>query len=330
MNNQILFGLLNLAISLVVSKSLVPNLIVIGKKFNLIDKSDIRKKNRENMVRIGGIAIFFGFFISQIVTYIFFKNIVIENVFVYRAHTLAFVGMLFFFLVGIFEDILTLSPFLRLALQTLIMSIIWYQGFGIQTLDINFLNSESNVLFLNPAISYLFTFLWLVGVTNAINWIDGLDGLLGGVAMINFLGIAFISFSQGDFSLFYISLSLLGSCAGFLIFNFYPSKIFMGDSGSYFLGFSLASLSILTFASFNNETLFGSVSIHKSFLLLAIPLLDMILVIFLRIIKARSPFLPDRSHLHFRILDTGISVSTTVSIIYGLVVIFTFISYLLR
>ena len=148
--------------------------------------------------------------------------------------------------------------------------------------------------------------------------------------MINFLGIAFISFYHENLSLFQISLSLVGCCAGFLIYNFYPSKIFMGDSGSYFLGFSLASLSILTFTSFNNETLFGPVSIHKSLLLLAIPILDMIFVIFQRIIRTRSPFLPDRSHLHFRILDKGISVSSTVSIIYALVVIFTFISYLLR
>ncbi|MDC3170806.1 undecaprenyl/decaprenyl-phosphate alpha-N-acetylglucosaminyl 1-phosphate transferase [Prochlorococcus sp. AH-716-E13] len=330
MNNQIFFGLLNLTIALFVTTYLIPKIILFGRKYNLIDKSDKRKKNRENMVRVGGISIFIGFFISQIITFGFLNIIHIEDIFLNKNTFLALAGMLFFFLIGLFEDFFTLSPFLRLALQALVMSVIWYQGFGIQILDISFLNLKSTELMLSPILNFLITFLWLVGVTNAINWVDGLDGLLGGTALINFLGIASISFYQGNFTLFYISLSLVGCCAGFLVYNFYPSRIFMGDSGSYFLGFSLASLSILTFTSFNAETLLGDFSIHKSLCLLAIPILDMIFVIFLRIKEARSPFLPDRSHLHFRILDTGISVSSTVSIIYGLAVIFTIIAYLLK
>ena len=333
MNNQIFFGFLNLAIALFVTVKITPRLIIFGRKFNLIDKSDERKRNRANMVRIGGIAIFLGFFISQFIWFCFyfgFNSFAIENILLNKNSFLALFGMLFFFLIGLLEDLLTLSPFLRLALQALIMSIIWYQGFGIKTLDINFLNYDSSELFLSSSLSYLLTFLWLVGVTNAINWIDGLDGLLAGLASINFLGMALISYSQRDFPIFYLSLSLVGSCAGFLKYNFYPAKIFMGDSGSYFLGFSLASLSILTFTDLNNENIFGVVSIHKSFILLLIPILDMLYVICLRLLKGESPFYPDRSHLQFRILNKGLSVVSTVSIIYGFVIIFTIIAYMMK
>ena len=333
MNNQIFFGFLNLAIALFVTEKTIPKLIIFGKKFNLIDKSDKRKKNRDNMVRIGGVAIFLGFFISQIIWFCFyfsFKNFGIENILLNKNVFLAIFGMLFFFLIGLLEDFLTLSPFLRLALQALIMSIVWYQGFGIKILDVNFLNFNSGEVLLSSTVSYLLTFLWLVGVTNAINWIDGLDGLLAGVALINFLGMALISFSQREFSVFYLSLSLVGCCAGFLKYNFYPSKIFMGDSGSYFLGFSLAALSILTFTGLNNENIFGAISIHKCFILLAVPILDMFYVICLRLFRGKSPFYPDRSHLQFRILRKRMSVVSTVSIIYALVIILTIIAFMMK
>ena len=333
MNNQIFFGFLNLAVALFVTTKITPRLIIFGKKFNLIDKSDKRKRNRANMVRIGGIAIFLGFFISQFITFCFyfsFDSFGIENILLNKNSFLALFGMLLFFLIGLLEDFLTLSPFLRLALQSLIMSIIWYQGFGIKILDVDFLNYDSSELFLSSALSYLFTFFWLVGVTNAINWLDGLDGLLAGIALINFSGMALISFSQGEYSIFYLSLSLIGCCAGFLKYNFYPSKIFMGDSGSYFLGFSLAALSLLTFTRLPNENIFGAISLHKSFILLLVPILDMFYVICLRLFRGKSPFYPDRSHLQFRILNKGLSVVSTVSIIYGLVIILTIIAYLMK
>ena len=201
---------------------------------------------------------------------------------------------------------------------------------NLKTLDVNFLNFDSGELFLSSTLSYLLTFLWLVGVTNAINWIDGLDGLLAGVALINFFGMAIISFSQGEFSIFYLSLSLIGCCVGFLKYNFYPSKIFMGDSGSYFLGFSLAALSIMTFTEINNANIFGAISIHKSFILLSVPILDMFYVICLRLFRGKSPFYPDRSHLQFRILRKRMSVVSTVSIIYALVIILTIIAFMMK
>ena len=330
MNNQIFFGLLNFTIALFVTKNLIPKLIIFGIRFNLIDKSDKRKRNRANMVRIGGIGIFIGFLISLIISFGFLNIVGIENIFLNRNTLIVLIGMTCYFLIGLFEDFLTLSPFLRLALQALIMTIVWFLGFGIHSLDINFLNINSTELILNPILSYLFTFLWLVGITNAINWVDGLDGLLAGLALINSLGMAFINFYLGNFSIFYITLSLVGCCLGFLKYNFYPSKIFMGDSGSYFLGFSLASLSILTFTSLNNETMVSAFSLHKSFILLAVPILDMILVICHRILKGKSPFLPDRTHLHFRMISSGMSVLWTVSIIYFLVVFLTIFSYFIK
>ena len=104
----------------------------------------------------------------------------------------------------------------------------------------------------------------------------------------------------------------------------------MGDSGSYFLGFSLAALSLLTFTRLTNENIFGAISLHKSIILLLVPILDMFYVICIRLFRGKSPFYPDRSHLQFRILSTGLSAVSTVSIIYGLVIILTIIAYVMK
>ena len=331
MNNQVLIGILNLVVALFTTMSFVPKLNKIGNRFKLFDKPDKRKRNKENMVRIGGVALFAGFLISQLITFSYLNLFDIENNYFATTNILFFTGLCFFSLIGLFEDLLTLSPTLRLFLQTIVMTIIWQKGFGIEVVDISFLNLNLNEITLIPLLSYVMTFLWIVGITNAMNWLDGLDGLLGGVALINFLGIAFISFSLGDLSVFYFSLSLVGCCIGFLIYNFYPSKIFMGDSGSYFLGFSLASLSLLTFSSSSIDLLSSSISLHKSFLLVIVPVIDMFLVVCFRVSKGVSPLLPDRSHLHFRILDTNKSVPSTVRIIYCLVLFFTLVScYLVK
>ena len=330
MNYVLGLGFLNLLIALMVTKGLVPYLIEFGTRFNLIDQPEERKQHNVKMVRIGGISIFAGLLVSQLFNLVFFNSIEFLNLGLSANKLVLIFGILFFFLIGLFDDLLSLSPYLRLFLQTIGMTIVWVNGFSINALDISFLNLNSDVYILPSLISYVITFLWLLGITNSINWIDGLDGLSTGIALINFLGISFISFSLERSSIFYLSLSLAGCCIGFLFYNFPPSKIHMGDSGSYFIGFSLACLSLLTFSDINNEVSNTLVYLQKSVLLVLVPILDMFIVIFLRLKNGKSPFFPDRLHLHFRLLDKIKNLKKTVFTIYGLVFFTTIIAIFLK
>ena len=141
-----------------------------------------------------------------------------------------------------------------------------------------------------------------MGVTNAINWLDGLDGLASGVSSVSFLGIGIIALNNNNILIAILSAILAGSCVGFLSLNSHPAKIFMGDSGSFLIGFSLASLSLMGCTNYENNIDFIPVLI-----ILLIPILDMIQVIFGRLIQRKSPFFADRSHLHYKLIDLGFS-----------------------
>ncbi len=330
MNHILLVGILTFIIAFYFTKSLVPYLIKYGIKYNFIDEPEERKQHRRKIVRIGGISIFVGLFLTLIITLGISIPFEFSSISLSKNYLLLYIGMLSFFLIGLFEDFLTLSPFLRLSLQTSVVSILWGQGFALKMVDISFVNLNSKILVLSPIASYLISFFWLVGITNAINWLDGLDGLAAGIALVNFLGISLISFSLGNSSLFYLAIILSGCCMGFLVHNFNPSKIHMGDSGSYLIGFSLASLSILSFSSFDHGVSNYIFSFHKSIFLVFIPFFDMLFVIFSRLLRRKSPFLPDRSHLHFRLLKVFKNVRLTVYFFYLLTFLFTCISFLIR
>jgi UDP-N-acetylmuramyl pentapeptide phosphotransferase/UDP-N-acetylglucosamine-1-phosphate transferase len=161
-------------------------------------------------------------------------------------------------------------------------------------------------------LSLLATVLWLVGITNAINWLDGLDGLAAGVSGIAAFGLLSVSFNLDQAAAGLLAASLAGSCLGFLRHNFNPARIFMGDGGSYFLGFALAAVSIVGPAKG-----ITSVSLLLPLLILSLPLADMSAVIFGRVRQGRSPFYPDRRHLHHRLLRAGFSHRRTVLLIYA-------------
>jgi UDP-N-acetylmuramyl pentapeptide phosphotransferase/UDP-N-acetylglucosamine-1-phosphate transferase len=154
--------------------------------------------------------------------------------------------------------------------------------------------------------------VWLVGITNAINWLDGLDGLAAGVSGIAAIGLLSVSFSLAQPAAGLLAAALAGACSGFLRHNFNPARIFMGDGGSYFLGFALAAISIVGPAK-----ALTSVSLLLPLLILSLPLADMSAVIMGRLSEGRSPFYPDRRHLHHRLLRSGLSHRRTVVLIYA-------------
>jgi UDP-GlcNAc:undecaprenyl-phosphate/decaprenyl-phosphate GlcNAc-1-phosphate transferase len=154
-----------------------------------------------------------------------------------------------------------------------------------------------------------FTLFWIVGMINSINWIDGLDGLSSGIALIAAVTLGLISLTTqvGQPLIAVLCFALAGSLAGFLRWNFHPATIFLGTSGVQFVGFTLAVLSIL-----------GSAKVAVALLVLGVPIIDTFWIIVRRVSEGRSPFSPDRSHIHHRLLDLGLSHARTVAVIYVL------------
>jgi len=326
---KLLFGLITLSIAATITAKTIPSIISLGHKFNLVDEPNARKQHEKRMVRIGGISIFFGLISALLFTYTIPNYISSFDIYFLKPIMAALITALIFFLVGLLDDFFSLSPFLRLGIQFTVTFFAWYEGLRIQLIDISMLNLDIGELYLPNIFSILITSIWLVGIANAINWMDGLDGLAAGVLFIYAFGIALISYTYSNSLIFFLALTLVGTSFGFLIFNFYPSKIHMGDSGSYLFGSLLGGLSILTFTKFNLENNYGVISLEKSIFLVLIPVLDMTFVIFNRILKKKSPFYPDRSHLHHRILDSGKNTREAVMNIYLLVIFTTFLTYII-
>ena len=157
------------------------------------------------------------------------------------------------------------------------------------------------------------TIFWIVFITNAVNVIDGLDGLAAGVSAIMSISLVFIAISYHEFTIALLGLALMGSCFGFLPYNFNPAKIFMGDTGSTFLGYMLAVLSV--------QGMFKSyavISFAVPLLMLGLPLFDALFAMIRRVLSGKSPMVADRGHLHHRLYDMGFSQKQTVFILYAI------------
>ncbi|MDC3095318.1 undecaprenyl/decaprenyl-phosphate alpha-N-acetylglucosaminyl 1-phosphate transferase [Prochlorococcus sp. AH-716-M06] len=315
---MILFGI---CLSFLFTISLTPLINKFGLRHNFIDRKDFRKKKSNLIVRIGGLGIFSSILISFSITLLFFYNNI--DFFQLNILKLLFFGSTIFFLIGLIDDKVNISPFLRLILQAIIVCSIWSFGFGVESFT---LFDKSYVIKLPQFLSLLITFLWLAGVANAINWTDGIDGLATSLAGSSAIFISLISFHNNQITLVVLSSILASSCFGFLIFNRNPASIMMGDCGSNFLGFLLGGLCLM--ASQTNYTVKNNLEIDfvLPFLILIIPIFDMIRVICIRLMKKRMPFFPDRNHLHYLLLDNGLSNKKTVTILVMLNIIFGIIS----
>ena len=294
----------------VVTTVLAPTVRRFALELGLTDKPDPRKQHDRPMVRLGGIAMVVGFLLALSVIWVLggFGLLAPERDQLIWS-TLA--GSLCFFCIGFADDLFELSPWSRLIGQFAVASTIWSQGVRIGAIDLPWLNSSGSALVLSDGLSLLATVVWLVGITNAINWLDGLDGLAAGVAGIAAVGLISVSFSLHQVAAGFLAAALAGCCLGFLRHNFNPARIFMGDGGSYFLGFTLAAVSIVGPAKG-----LTTVSLLLPLLILSLPLADMSAVIMGRLREGRSPFYPDRRHLHHRLLRAGFSHRRTVLLIY--------------
>lgn len=286
---------------------LTPLVIKLAIKIGATDKPNQRKVHQKIMPRIGGLAIFASFLIG-------FLILIPESDYTWAILTGAFIIIV----TGVLDDMYELSAKIKLLGQIAAALVVVMGGVYVEFINLPFGGVLEFGMFGVPL-----TLLWIIGITNSINLIDGLDGLASGVSSIVLLTITIIAFMDGN--LFIISLAsiLLASTLGFLVFNFYPAKIFMGDTGALFLGYMIAVISLLGFKS---VTLF---SLAIPIIILAVPIFDTVFAIIRRLVNKQPLSSPDKSHLHHCLLRLGLSHRTAVLSIYGISAVFSLSAILL-
>jgi len=287
---------------------LIPFVVNLGEYYGFVDKPSYRKNHIIPRVRIGGLAIFISYIFVSFVYYNFIStnSLNLGNSFL----TILFIGTFASFVIGIIDDLFILQAYPRLIMLSLVAIFSWYYGFTIQIINIPFIFNTYNIPLLMSIIINIF---WYVGITNSINWMDGLDGLASAIGIISLFGLMIVFFQNGKINEAEITLILIGSILGFFIQNIKAKNIFMGDGGSYLIGFNLAFLSIYAgkYNPSDHITSTHSLKLLFPFLLLALPILDMTNVIFTRIRIKKSPFSSDRLHIHHKLLDSGLSEKNT-------------------
>jgi len=286
-------------IAFIVSFILTPYMAHVGKKQNMLDIPSHRKIHEEAIPNLGGIVIFFGFLLSLLFV------VQIEG----QVKALL-IGGVIILLLGVVDDIANLSPKHKFAIQMIpALIVIIYNSDLINSFIVNQLRSFDLLGYL----LYPILIFWIVGVTNSINLIDGLDGLACGVSIIALITFLILGLKLNLEALNLISIALAGSMLAFLRFNFYPAKIFLGDSGSTFAGFVLASTGALWVL--NSRTAFF---IFIPVIILALPIFDTLFAIWRRYRGHRPIFQADKGHLHHRLLARGISHKNVVLILWGI------------
>ncbi len=309
-------------IPLILSLILTPAVIRLARRIGAMDQPNERKIHKLPIPRLGGLAIYASFFLSLVLYYYFDPAIHPLSSMHPRTGVMLAVSLTLVLILGIWDDVKQLSPGRKFFFQCLAAAIVYFAGFRIASITHPFSSSLLDLGILNfPA-----TLLWIVGITNAFNLIDGLDGLAGGIAFIASLTVCTISFIDGDLATAMMALMLAGSVLGFLRYNFNGARIFLGDSGSLFLGFSLAILSMVS--STKGSTAF---SILVPVLALGLPIMDTLLSMARRFLHSVFPedeepktffkklltmFLPDRGHIHHQLIARGLSHRNVVLLLY--------------
>ncbi|HEC02790.1 MAG TPA: undecaprenyl/decaprenyl-phosphate alpha-N-acetylglucosaminyl 1-phosphate transferase, partial [Phycisphaerales bacterium] len=284
-----------------------PIVIRIAKRLNILDAPDVRKVHSKPIPRIGGVAIFVSM-MALTLPVLFLQNPIGDSFRLVQSKIVALlVAAGFVFIVGLVDDIRGLPVRAKFLAQLVAALVVCHAGIRIPGVTV----TESLVINFGW-LSWPITILWIVGISNAINLIDGLDGLAAGICAATCGVIVILSFYFGPPVMTVMMLSLMGALTGFLFYNFSPAKIFMGDSGSLFLGFIIASSSVLCAAK--AETLVG---LALPTLTLGIPIFDTLLSMLRRFLERRSMFAPDRSHFHHQLLALGFRQRHAVMIAYA-------------
>ena len=274
--------------------------IAYSKKEGLVDIPNERKIHKKPVSRLGGVAIWSStmltFFLLVLLSYYPYGSLLSGIL----------LGGSLMFLLGLIDDVYNLNAKFKLFIQIAIVTIVYLLGVKIDTI----INPFGGVFELGW-LSYPITLLWIVGICNAVNFIDGVDGLAGSVITVNSITLAIVAVSMTPSNSIsaLIAFILAGSMLAFLAYNFNPAKIFMGDSGALFAGFLLASLSV------TGVMKTATLAIFLPFVVLAVPIMDITFSSLRRILKGTSPFVADAEHIHHKLLKAGFSQNKTVAIL---------------
>ena len=278
--------------ALLLSAVLVPLCMKAARKFGILDKPDRNlKKHKAPTPYLGGVAIFLSFFIV-----LFLQRLIVAGT-LKGLNGIIIGGSLIFFL-GLVDDIKKLQVWQKFLVQAVAAVILIVCHIQVQFLG-------------NDILNIIVTVLWVVGITNAFNLLDIMDGLSSGVAFIAAMAFFVIGMEGGKFFTSLASLALAGSVLGYWFYNFPPAKIFMGDAGSLFLGFTLAALSITESYSFNNRF-----AVLTPIFLLGVPIFDTFFVMWLRLKQRRPVYFGSPDHFVLRLLRSGLSNKQIIAIVY--------------
>lgn len=321
-------------LAFLLSYFLIPVVKRVASRFGVVDQPAKRKVHKKPIPRLGGVAIYLSFLVIALIYFWFKKDLFtfgpLSQLDPYGPFLGMILGGIVLVISGILDDVYNLSPGKKLFFQTVAAGLAISFGVGIDFIRwplggfLDLVNYKLSFSLFSHSFTIVFwadlvSFLWLILIINVVNWLDGLDGLAGGVTAIAALAILVLSLSatvQQPLTAL-IAAILLGSILGFLPFNFNPASIFMGDSGSQFLGYMLGILAIICGGK-----------LATAGLVLGLPILDGLWVILRRIFSGRSPFLPDKKHLHHRLLALGLDQRQVVLILYGLSFCFGLIAIL--
>lgn len=288
----------------ITSMIVAPLMIKFAFKVGAVDvPKDERKIHAKPMPRIGGLSFIIGFFVAIIFSLLTVKVDTSVNLVGF------FIGSAIVAAVGFLDDIYHIKPWQKLLGQVIAAILVIISGLRICYINIPFITMYG----LNDILSVIITFFWIIGVTNALNLIDGLDGLATGVSAIATLALTIVFALNGSGELpLLITVALLGGLVGFLPYNFNPAKTFMGDTGSNFLGFTLATVSMIGMAK-----TYTLMAIVVPVVILGLPIFDTLFAICRRVLHHKSIMEADRGHIHHRLIDAGLSQKQAVLVLYG-------------
>ena len=292
--------LLAIAVALVVSFGMTPIVKTFASRVGAMDIPDnARHIHAHPTPRMGGIAIFLGFLVS-----------VLLFVPVTRPVRGILIGAVLIVATGAVDDVVNLKYWIKLLAQIAAAVVAVAHGVVIEVLMNPNVFSENESLLIG-VLSIPVTILWIVGVTNAVNLIDGLDGLACGVSVISSMTMLAVALLVSEPSVAVILAALMGACIGFIPFNFNPAKIFMGDTGALLLGYVLATVSIMGMFKF-----YAVISFAVPFLILGLPIFDTAFAMIRRVAHGQSPMHADRGHIHHRLIDMGLNQKQAVATLY--------------
>lgn len=299
--------------TILISALLVPGVRQLAFHVGAVDKPNARRVNKKTMPTMGGLAIFIAFNFTNFV--------LLHGQYPMRMMLALFIAQCVILVTGIIDDIYELKPYQKLIGMIIAALTVYYLAhIRMTTLTIPFIGTVKLGLLSLPI-----TLIWILAITNAINLIDGLDGLATGIAIIALTTSALTGYFFLNVTNTFISLmiaTLVAALIGFLPYNFYPATIYLGDTGSLFIGFMI---SVFALFGLKNATF---ISIIIPVVILGVPITDTVFAIIRRTLNKKPIMKPDKHHLHHRLMQMGLSHRQTVLVIYGIALIFSFISLL--